>query len=74
MNITKRIDAQEFVFDAGRSLFSQIRNDIECGLAKQKIYRQTYAELSRLTDRELADIGMHRSLIKRIAMEAANGK
>jgi len=74
MNITKRIDAQEFVLEAGRSFFSQMQNDIQCGLAKQKIYRQTYGELSRLTDRELADIGMHRSNIKSIALEAANGK
>lgn len=41
--------------------------------AKRKIYRQTVRELSILTDRELADLGLGRSQIKSIAMEAANG-
>lgn len=32
-------------------------------------YRETYAELNALTDRDLADIGIARSYIKRLALE-----
>ena len=40
--------------------------------ASHKIYRATLSELSALTDRDLADLGISRSMIKGIAMEAAN--
>ncbi|WP_204115729.1 DUF1127 domain-containing protein [Shimia biformata] len=33
-------------------------------------YRKTIDELRALTDRELADLGLHRSMIKRVAKEA----
>ncbi|MEX0351513.1 MAG: DUF1127 domain-containing protein [Paracoccaceae bacterium] len=36
-----------------------------------RVYRRTLGELSALSERELADLGMHRSMIRRIAMEAA---
>jgi len=39
--------------------------------AKQKIYRQTFSELNALSNRELADLGINRSAIKNIALEAA---
>lgn len=42
--------------------------------AKRKVYRQTVNELSALSNRELADLGLSRSGIKAIAMEAAYGK
>lgn len=35
-------------------------------------YRQTYNELNALSDRELSDIGVARSLIAEIAAEAAS--
>ena len=35
-------------------------------------YRRTMDELSQLSDRDLADMGMHRSLIRDIAREAAD--
>lgn len=41
---------------------------------RQRLYRQTVRELSALTDRELADLGLHRSAIENIAHEAAYGK
>ncbi len=37
------------------------------------LYRRTLAELSSLTDRDLADLGVHRSEVHRIAHEAAYG-
>jgi uncharacterized protein YjiS (DUF1127 family) len=38
-------------------------------LAKHKAYRETVAELSKLSDAELRDIGLHRGDIHSIAME-----
>ena len=41
---------------------------------RRRVYRQTLRELNALTSRELADLGMHRSMITRVALEAAFGK
>ena len=41
--------------------------------AKRKVYRTTVSELENLTNRELADLGIARSAIKGIALEAAYG-
>lgn len=41
---------------------------------RYRMYRQTVRELTALTERELADLGIHRSSISAIAMEAAYGK
>ena len=40
---------------------------------KQRIYRRTLRELSALSSRELADLGVHRTEVKRISWEAAYG-
>lgn len=40
---------------------------------QRKVYRNTVRELSALTDRDLADLGLSRSMIKSIAHEAAFG-
>ncbi len=42
--------------------------------AKRRIYRRTVRELSALSTRELNDLGISRSMITRIAAEAAYGK
>ncbi len=41
---------------------------------KNKVYRQTISELNALTNRDLEDLGIHRSMIKSIAIEAAYGQ
>lgn len=41
--------------------------------ARYKMYRATVNELQGLTGRELADIGLNRSMIKSVATEAAYG-
>ncbi len=42
-------------------------------LNQYRAYRQTLSELGQLTDRELADMGIHRTQITEIATEAAYG-
>ncbi|MBP1805213.1 DUF1127 domain-containing protein [Rubellimicrobium aerolatum] len=39
--------------------------------ARRRAYRETLAELEALSDRELADLDLHRSRIPEIAREAA---
>jgi len=43
-------------------------------LHRHSLYRQTLVELSRLSDRELTDIGVSRGSIEDIAREHAYGK
>ncbi len=40
---------------------------------RRALYRRTLDELACLTDRELADLGVHRSEVARVAREAAYG-
>lgn len=41
--------------------------------AKYRLYRRTLGELANLTDRDLADLGIHRADIRDIAADAAYG-
>ncbi|SEN59183.1 protein of unknown function [Gemmobacter aquatilis] len=43
-------------------------------VARRAIFKQTQRELNALSARELADLGIHRSMITRLAQEAAYGK
>ncbi len=52
------------------SLFGRISE----ALAKRRVYKRTYAELSQLSTRELDDLGISRSMISRLAREAAERK
>ena len=44
------------------------------GLRKRRVYAETLRELRGLSDRDLADLDMHRSMIVEVAREAAYGK
>ncbi|WP_372839639.1 DUF1127 domain-containing protein [Phaeovulum sp.] len=44
------------------------------GRQRRKVYRQTLRELNMLSSRDLTDLGIHRSMITRVALEAAYGK
>lgn len=39
-----------------------------------RVYTRTYAELNALSTRELDDLGISRSMISRLALEAAYGQ
>ncbi|MFU8897631.1 uncharacterized protein YjiS (DUF1127 family) [Roseinatronobacter thiooxidans] len=41
---------------------------------QRRVYNKTHAELSQLSTRELDDLGISRSMISRLAYEAAYGK
>lgn len=43
-------------------------------MAARKVYRTTLTELQALDNRDLADLGINRSMIRAIAFEAAYGK
>lgn len=51
-----------------------LRAELADKMAKRKVYRATIAELERLTNRDLSDLGLSRSMIKSVALEAAYGK
>ncbi len=73
MALTRSQSGLDVVFDAGRTFFQQKLDQMRKAQAKRKVYRATYHELSTLTDRDLRDLGIPRSNIKRLAMEAAYG-
>lgn len=57
-------------FDLNASIV-QFLDALKERAARYAVYRQTVSELSSCSDRELADLGFHRSEIPRIAKEAA---
>ena len=56
---------------SGRSL-STLFADLVARYERHRKFRQTVLELQSLSDRELADLGMTRSMIRRIALEAVS--
>ncbi|WP_170375908.1 DUF1127 domain-containing protein [Ruegeria profundi] len=73
MAITRSNSALDVVFEAGRTFFHQKLDTIRKAQAKRRVYRETYYELSVLSDRDLIDLGISRSSIKNLALEAAYG-
>jgi uncharacterized protein YjiS (DUF1127 family) len=53
---------------------SRVLNNAGQRYARYQAYTQTLSELRALSDRDLADLGMHRSGLKAIAAEAAARK
>ena len=53
------------------SWFAAIRADLADRLARHRMYRTTRDELGALSDRDLADLGLHRAMIDAVAREAA---
>ncbi|SEO12009.1 protein of unknown function [Pseudorhodobacter antarcticus] len=62
---------------AGAGLLDRMANvmkSIKDSMRRRSVYNQTVAELRALSTRELTDLGISRSMITRIALEAAYGK
>lgn len=57
-----------------RDRFSAAAETASAKFAQYRTFRRTKSELNALTDRELSDLGISRSMITSIAMEAAYGK
>ena len=51
--------------------WTDLRTSLTARFAQYRTFRSTLAELGMLTDRELADLGFHRSNIGEIAWKAA---
>lgn len=60
-------EAQSGLMDRVRGFFA----DLNDRMARAKVYRTTFAELNALSGRELADLGINRTELRRIAYEAA---
>jgi len=72
MAITRSTSWLDVVLDAGRTIFHQKCDQMQKTVARRRVYRSTYHELSVLSDRSLRDLGIPRSSIKGLAKEAAN--
>lgn len=58
----------------GSSAVSTLFGAARARFAQYRTYRQTVQELSSLSDRNLADLGLSRSMIKGVARETAYAK
>lgn len=54
-------------------LFSRLVTGLAERYQRHRTYRSCVAELSALSDRELRDLGLHRSMIRSLAHEEAYG-
>ena len=76
VNIQKLFNGNEGVISSSLGIAREGVNDLnpDFKLVITDIKRRTVAELNSLTDRELADLGIHRADIRQIAIQAAYGK
>lgn len=61
----------------GTSTLTRLGDALEAVIdawSRYRVFRSTYDELSALSTRELDDLGISRSMITRLAYEAAYGK
>lgn len=69
VNSTFRADALSF-----RDLIAHPFAALHLMAQRRRVYVQTVTELEALSDRDLADLGLHRSTIRAVAKDAAYGK
>ena len=50
---------------------ADLRADLLERFAQYRLYRATLSELASLSDRDLADLGLHRAMIDDVAREAS---
>lgn len=73
MAITRSQFGLDVLLEAVSSFFHHQRNRLADAMEKRRVYQQTYHELSSLSDRELADLGIARSSIRMLAQETVYG-
>ena len=56
-----------------RDRVGQMTANFKARYAQHRIYRATLTELNALSERELADLGLHRSQLAEVAHQAAYG-
>ncbi len=54
--------------------FQGFVKDLRVALDRRAVYNRTIRELRALSNRDLADLGLSREMITRVALEAAYGK
>jgi uncharacterized protein YjiS (DUF1127 family) len=59
-------------FGIGERIATVFRS-IRDAMQRRRVYQQTLRELNTLSNRELADLGLHRAMLTRVAIEAAYG-
>lgn len=69
LNTTARTEALSL-----RDLVLRPMLSLQLMAQRRRVYSQTITELAALSDRELADLGLHRSMIAAVAKDAAYGK
>ncbi|SLN72128.1 hypothetical protein ROJ8625_03797 [Roseivivax jejudonensis] len=52
--------------------FAALASGLRTHMARRQTFKRTLNELSALSDRELADLGLHRSQLRGIAWQAAH--
>lgn len=62
----------DVTLEASRTFFHQKRDAFRKQRARRAAFRNTVNELSKLSNRDLADLGIARSSIRRLAWQAAN--
>lgn len=67
-DVTRNGDLLKRFFEAG----SRFLHAASQRRAARRLYESTLTELTALTDRDLADLGLHRSELKRVAWSAAH--
>ncbi|MFW2542020.1 DUF1127 domain-containing protein [Primorskyibacter sp. 2E107] len=53
------------------AFFSTLTGDLRARFSRRKVYKTTFRELASLSDRELNDLGLNRTMIRRVAYQAA---
>lgn len=71
LNMAYATDTSALRHGALADRLSALIIDIRARLARRSVFKTTYRELSALSDRELNDLGLNRTEIRRIAWEAA---
>ena len=73
MATTRSSNGLDVILDAGRTFIHHQWDLLQGTLKRNKEFRRTYDELSALSDRDLQDLGIARSSIRKLALEASNG-